>query len=398
MTTLPLSHLVKTKSRIECGLLEIGAGNETRTRDPNLGKVVLYQLSYSRLLFEPRILCGCSWGVNNRQEKNLEIFTALISGCVFATQIAGVPYGFKLDGQTSSPKFTQRSDLQMDKIDFRQSGNGMKVLMCEPEYYDVCYEINPWMHVLRGVEVELARRQWQNLRDTIQDCGAEVVTIEQVATLPDMVFTANAGLVRGNQVWLSHFRFPERQKEYGHFRAWFEKAGFEIRGERPEDFSDRVAGRYRGPEFEGAGDALFLGDILFGGYGFRSDAAYYERIASAGFEDIVLCRLVDPRFYHLDTCFCPLNARQALWWPQAFSDDSRWRMEQAAELIPVPEAEAQRFACNAVVLGGRVVVPSGCPETRGVLEGLGFAVHECGMSEFIKAGGACKCLTLRLDR
>jgi hypothetical protein len=26
----------------------IGAGNETRTRDPNLGKVVLYQLSYSR--------------------------------------------------------------------------------------------------------------------------------------------------------------------------------------------------------------------------------------------------------------------------------------------------------------------------------------------------------------
>ena len=28
----------------------IGAGNETRTRDPDLGKVVLYQLSYSRVL------------------------------------------------------------------------------------------------------------------------------------------------------------------------------------------------------------------------------------------------------------------------------------------------------------------------------------------------------------
>jgi hypothetical protein len=27
----------------------IGAGNETRTRDPDLGKVVLYQLSYSRI-------------------------------------------------------------------------------------------------------------------------------------------------------------------------------------------------------------------------------------------------------------------------------------------------------------------------------------------------------------
>ncbi len=28
---------------------KFGAGNETRTRDPDLGKVVLYQLSYSRL-------------------------------------------------------------------------------------------------------------------------------------------------------------------------------------------------------------------------------------------------------------------------------------------------------------------------------------------------------------
>ena len=27
---------------------EFGAGNEIRTRDPDLGKVVLYQLSYSR--------------------------------------------------------------------------------------------------------------------------------------------------------------------------------------------------------------------------------------------------------------------------------------------------------------------------------------------------------------
>ena len=29
----------------------LGAENETRTRDPNLGKVVLYQLSYFRILY-----------------------------------------------------------------------------------------------------------------------------------------------------------------------------------------------------------------------------------------------------------------------------------------------------------------------------------------------------------
>ncbi len=31
----------------------LGAENETRTRDPNLGKVVLYQLSYFRRMFRP---------------------------------------------------------------------------------------------------------------------------------------------------------------------------------------------------------------------------------------------------------------------------------------------------------------------------------------------------------
>ena len=32
-----------------CRKREIGAKNGTRTRDPNLGKVVLYQLSYFRI-------------------------------------------------------------------------------------------------------------------------------------------------------------------------------------------------------------------------------------------------------------------------------------------------------------------------------------------------------------
>lgn len=277
----------------------------------------------------------------------------------------------------------------------------MNILMCEPRFYDVCYEINPWMHRLQGVEVELAHRQWQTLRGLIRECGAGVFMIDQVPGLPDMVFTANAGLVQGNRVWLSHFRFPERQREYEYFRAWFEKMGYTIVGERPEDFSAWESGgeparRYHGPEFEGAGDALFLGDILFGAYGFRSDQAYYERIRAAGIGNIVCCELVNPHFYHLDTCFCPLNAHQAMWWPQAFSPDSQTRMKRAAELLVVPAQEAERFACNAVVLGRRIVMPSGCPQTRGMLEDLGFEVYDCDMSEFIKAGGACKCLTLLL--
>ena len=41
--------------------LNFGAGNETRTRDPDLGKVVLYQLSYSRIL-QQRANCKSAGG------------------------------------------------------------------------------------------------------------------------------------------------------------------------------------------------------------------------------------------------------------------------------------------------------------------------------------------------
>ncbi len=277
----------------------------------------------------------------------------------------------------------------------------MKILMCEPRFYDVCYKINPWMHRLQGVEVELARQQWDALRELILRAGAEVVLIEQVHGLPDMVFTANAGLVYRNKVFLSHFRFPERQGESEYFKAWFERRGYEIAGERAEDFllRETEAGllrQYRGPEFEGAGDALLAGDILFGAYGFRSDKAYFERIRESGTQRIVYCELIDAYFYHLDTCFCPLSARQALWWPGAFSEDSQRRMQEAVELLEVPAQEARRFACNAVVLGDRVIIPEGCPATQRLLEDLGFTVYDCDMSEFIKSGGACKCLTLML--
>ena len=46
--------------RVSCSLEIVwiqnnGAENGTRTRDPHLGKVVLYQLSYFRLYFKPHI-------------------------------------------------------------------------------------------------------------------------------------------------------------------------------------------------------------------------------------------------------------------------------------------------------------------------------------------------------
>lgn len=263
-----------------------------------------------------------------------------------------------------------------------------KLLMCRPWHYGVKYRINPWMDPDPAddkdrVDYDLAQRQWTLLHHTLVRLGAYVEYVEPVWTLPDMVFTANAGLVYGKKVVPAKFLHGERRREQRHFRAFFKTHGFEI----VDVF---------GP-FEGAGDGLFCGGCYFAGHGFRSCPNVQRRIAKKLKVRPVLCQLVKPHFYHLDTCFCPVRDHCALVYPDAFSDESLAAMDGLIEMVPVPPQEAERFACNAVVLGNDIVIPAGCPLTRERLVLLNFRVHEVEMSEFIKAGGACKCLTLQLE-
>jgi N-dimethylarginine dimethylaminohydrolase len=259
-------------------------------------------------------------------------------------------------------------------------------LVCKPLDYDVRYIINPWMDLARAPKQELAREQWNNLHHHMLRLGAWLEYVTHEDGNPDMVFTANAGLVRGTDVVLSRFRYPERQGEERHFRAWFEAHGFAVH-------------TISKGSFEGEGDALFSGDTLFCGWGFRSDQEVYDEVGSMlKASNLVVVKLQDPRFYHLDTCFCPLNTQCALVFPGAFTKDGLELLGKSIELIPVPEAEALQFVCNAVVLGKDVVLPAGCPQTYKMLAERGFVSYPVELSEFIKAGGAAKCLSLRLEQ
>lgn len=265
----------------------------------------------------------------------------------------------------------------------------MQILMCQPEYFGIEYEINPWMKIEHKVNHDIAFSQWENLYQTILLCGASISLIKPIAGLPDMVFTANAGLLYDKHIILSHFKYNERQREVPYFQSWFIEAGFQI----TNPLSKQTETAY----FEGAGDALLAGDLLFAGYGFRTDLAFYKQAIDIHQDKLILCELNNAYFYHLDTCFCPLHSHLALWYPPAFTIDSQKRMmDTSIELITVTEEEAKKFACNAVVIGKNVIIPSNCPNVTKQLEERGFRVYACEMTEFLKAGGACKCLTLHI--
>jgi len=260
------------------------------------------------------------------------------------------------------------------------------VLMCPTDHYGIEYEINPWMSRRRTADPALAARQWTELRKLLEEAGARVSCLEPVAGLPDLVFTANAAMVYEDLAILSRFRYPQRQGEEPHHRRWLAGHGFRIHQLEAQ------------ADFEGAGDALFCGETLFAGYRIRSDIRAHEEIGALLGCRVVPLELVNKRFYHLDTCFCPLAPGVALYHPPAFDEYGRRALEQwVGELIPVTGDEAHRFACNAAVVGKTVVTVTGCPDLHRRLQSRGFTPRETPLSEFVKAGGAAKCLTLRLD-
>ena len=259
--------------------------------------------------------------------------------------------------------------------------------MCRPSYYTIAYEINPWMSLKRQTNHARAILQWIRLHTLLtRRLAVRVRLLPPRPRVPDLVFTANAGLVHHRTLIRSNFRHPERQAEEPVIERYFKRAGYRV---------VRLTGRY---DFEGEGDALWVGDTLVVGFRFRSDAPVHEELGRILRTRVLPVELADRRFYHLDTCFCPLDRRTALWFPRAFDRYGRRVLERLVpDLIPVAERDAVKFACNAIPVGRSVVMQSGAsPALRRSLTRRRFAVHETDLSEFLKAGGSAKCLVLWL--
>lgn len=268
-------------------------------------------------------------------------------------------------------------------------GIAMKTfLMCEPRYFEVSYVINPWMTENIGqVNQALARKQWQQLYNKLAK-NARIKLVDPVAGLPDMVFTANAGLVTKKQeVIVSTFRHAERQGESQCYKKFFESENYQLKP------------LARNITFEGAGDALFdaHGELWFGS-GPRSDVAAISEIIRVLHVKVNTLKLIDPRWYHLDTAFCPLSDGWVLAYKKAFAADSVTEIQSKLgnKVIWVSDEDANNFACNAICLDHEVILYRASSELKNILTSYNFNVIEIDVSEFMKSGGSCKCMTLEI--
>jgi N-dimethylarginine dimethylaminohydrolase len=270
------------------------------------------------------------------------------------------------------------------------------VLMCPPDYYDVSEARNPIMAENIGrVDRNLARAQWESVKAAFEKLGKKVRTMEPVSGFEDMVFSATQTLVgltsRMEKVCLlGHMRHPSRRGEVAHFEKWFVSEQYRI-------------ARLKDPAmtFEGMGDCLWHPGkrLLWGGHGFRTDAEVYEHVAEAFEAPVILLKLVNERFYHLHTCFCPLTQEAVLIYPPAFSPES---LEMILRMFPVVLAAGEREAvtklpCNAAVVdSGTAIIQKGAVNAIRHLKALGLNALEVDTSEFLKSGASVCCLRMPL--
>lgn len=259
-----------------------------------------------------------------------------------------------------------------------------KVLMCPPTYFSIRYEINPWMHIENNVDPLKATNEFLNLKRVYKSLDVNVLEINQDKNLPDMVYAANFGFPKDNLFIKSNFKFRQRKKESELSKSYFEKLGFRIE-ELPEDIS-----------FEGQGDLLTNGKNYFFGWGKRSDLNAKKYLADLLKSEIIDFKLIDPYYYHLDTCFTPLDEKTVALNPTAFEQKDLDKISKIFEnTILVAPIDNKILACNLVVIDNFIVIEKGISNTlKEQLKKHGFTIIEVPTDEFIKGGGSVKCLTL----
>jgi N-dimethylarginine dimethylaminohydrolase len=246
------------------------------------------------------------------------------------------------------------------------------------------YAINPWMDPSTPTDAGLATRQWERLCALLTSLGHHVEQVDAVPGLPDMVFAANAATVIDGRALIAAFRHPQRAPEADAFETWFRAHGY------------RQARKARLVN-EGEGDHLVAGGLILAASGFRTARESHGETAGYFGRPVVSLTLVDPRFYHLDTALAVLDEHQIMYYPPAFSAQSREQLRSLfPEAIEAAEDDAVAFGLNAVSDGRHVVLPAAATALADQLAARGYDPVGVDMSELLKGGGGPKCCILEL--
>ena len=269
--------------------------------------------------------------------------------------------------------------------------------MVEPNHFRVDYAINPFMDLNDQPEPLHTRAEWLASSPRSRPRVAASQVLPQLPDAPDMVYAMNLGLA---------LEIPNKAGEST--GGWCSRTcgsrsdGWRPRprttGSRPTASPRRAIGRDGvGAHFE-AGDAFAWRGELVVGFGPRTEELALKHLATDLGVSVRGFRITHPGMYHMDLGFCPLDDTRAMVCPAAFDEAS------AAALLALGAR-----AAGAHRGGGADVLrqldrarpdhrDAGLPDrVRAQLEEWGFEVVIVEVGEFLKGGGAIRCMTNPLD-
>lgn len=258
--------------------------------------------------------------------------------------------------------------------------------MSPPEHFTVAYQINPWMQADQPVDRERALKQWDGLRTALLDLGHQVHVLPAVAGLPDMVFAANGAFSVDGVVYGARFKYAQRAAEADAHRVFYENAG---------------GWKYVEPTHvnEGEGDFAYVPGrgLILAGHGFRTETAAHAEAQEILGRPVVSLRLVDERFYHLDTALAVLDEHRVTYYPGAFSAGSQQVLAQLfPDAVLADEADALAFGLNLVSDGHTVLLNTEATAYAAKLAAAGYRPVQVDLSELKRGGGSVKCCVAEL--
>lgn len=294
-----------------------------------------------------------------------------------------------------------KNNISFSINDIKDRTDPTRVLMCSPDYFDIVDVKNVHMQGHIGnTDKAQVDAQWQSLKDAY-DVLLNNKVLDEVSVIPgapgceDMVFCANQTLPwkmeDGSEVVvMSRMRHESRQREVPYFEEFFKNKGF-----KPLHFNNVKM-------FEGMGDVIpHPGKrLLYGGYGHRTTAEAYDELATMLQTPVVALELINPKFYHLDTCFVPLSKDSVMLCREAFTEDGLAMIRQLfTKVYYIPEYEAEKyFSLNAHAFDAHctktAILQKGSAITVDVLKQEGYNVVEIETGEFMKSGGSVFCMKM----
>lgn len=220
--------------------------------------------------------------------------------------------------------------------------------------------------------------QHAEYRRILEQCGAEVKTLDVSPELPDSVFIEDTAIVLDEVAVLCSMGAASRRKEPSRVEPILRQYRKVVRIEPPATIE--------------GGDVLRIGRTLLVGRSCRTNAAGIS----------VLAEIVRPYAYevqsaavrgclHLKTACTALHDGRLLV-------NSAWLDESALEgyeRIEVPKDEP--WGANVALVGSSVLMAAEHPRTADLTRGLGFTVRQVDLSEFAKAEGGVTCLSLLIS-